>query len=80
MDFGLYYTDSRGFPGGTRVKNPPANVGDTRDEDSTPGLRRSPAGSTAGSVTHSNILAWRIPWTEEPGGLPSIGSQRVRQD
>ena len=31
-------------------------------------------------VTHSSILAWRIPWTEEPGGLPSMGSQRVRHD
>ena len=31
-------------------------------------------------ATHSNILAWRIPWTEELGGLQSIGSQRVRQD
>ena len=31
-------------------------------------------------ATHSNILAWRIPWTEEPGGLQSIGSQRVRHD
>ena len=30
--------------------------------------------------THSSILAWRIPWTEEPGGLQSIGSQRVRQN
>ena len=30
-----------------------------------------------GMATHSNILAWRIPWTEEPGGLQSIGSQRV---
>ena len=29
---------------------------------------------------HSSILAWRIPWTEEPGGLQSIGSQRVRED
>ena len=28
-------------------------------------------------ATHSNILAWRVPWTEEPGGLQSIGSQRV---
>ena len=28
-------------------------------------------------ANHSNILAWRIPWTEEPGGLQSIGSQRV---
>jgi len=31
-------------------------------------------------ATHSSILAWRIPWTEEPGVLPSIGSQRVRHD
>ena len=30
--------------------------------------------------THSSILAWRTPWTEEPGGLPSVGSQRVRHD
>ena len=31
-------------------------------------------------ATHSNILAWRIPWTEEPGGLQSMGLQRVRHD
>ena len=31
-----------------------------------------------GMATHSSILAWRIPWTEEPGGLQSVGSQRVR--
>ena len=33
-----------------------------------------------GMATHSSILAWRIRWTEEPGGLQSMGSQRVRQD
>ena len=33
-----------------------------------------------GMATHSSILAWRIPWTEEPGGLQSKGSQRVRYD
>ena len=32
-----------------------------------------------GMATHSSILAWRIPWTEEPGGLQSVGLQRVRQ-
>ena len=32
-----------------------------------------------GMATHFRILAWRIPWTEEPGGLQSMGSQRVRQ-
>ena len=31
-------------------------------------------------ATHSSILAWRIPWTEEPGGMHSVGSQRVRYD
>ena len=33
-----------------------------------------------GMVTHSGILAWKIPWTEEPSGLQGVGSQRVRQD
>ena len=33
-----------------------------------------------GIATHSTILAWRIPWTEEPGGLQSMGSQRVGHD
>ena len=31
-------------------------------------------------ATHSSILAWKIPWTEEPGGLQSMGSQRARHD
>ena len=33
-----------------------------------------------GMATHSSILAWKIPWTEEPGGLQSLGSQRARYD
>ena len=33
-----------------------------------------------GMATHSSILVWRIPWTEEPGGLQSMGSQRVEHD
>ena len=33
-----------------------------------------------GMATHSSILAWEIPWTEEPGGLQFMGSQRVRHD
>ena len=33
-----------------------------------------------GMATHSSILAWRIPWTEEPGGLQSMGLERVRHD
>ena len=56
------------------VKNLPANAGDIRDLSSIPGLGRSPGG---GNGTHSSILAWRIPRTEESGGLQSTGSQRV---
>ena len=33
-----------------------------------------------GTVTHASVLAWRIPWTEEPGGLQSMGSQRAGHD
>ena len=33
-----------------------------------------------GTATHSGIPAWRIPWTEEPGGLQSMGSQRIRHE
>ena len=33
-----------------------------------------------GMATHSSILTWRIPWSEEPGGLQSMGSQRVKHD
>ena len=31
-------------------------------------------------ATHSNVLTWKVPWTERPGGLQSMGSQRVRHD
>ena len=40
------------------------------------GIREDPL--EEGMATHSSILAWEIPWTEEPGGLESTGSQRVR--
>ena len=69
---------SQGFPGDTVVKNLPANAGDTRDSGLIPGLGRSPGGE--GMTTHSSILAWESPRTEEPGGLQSMGSQRVRHD
>ena len=59
------------------VKNPPANAGDVRDVGSIPGLGRS---LEEGMATHSNSLAWRIPWTEESGGLQSLGTQRVGHD
>ena len=36
--------------------------------------------NNTGMATHSSVLAWRIPWTEGPGGLQSVGSQRVRHE
>ena len=59
------------------VKNSPARAGDTRDAGLIPGSGRPPG---KGSAVHSSILAWEAPWTEEPGGLPSTGWQRARQD
>ena len=56
------------------AKNRPANAADT---GSIPGLGRSPGG---GHGNHSGILARRMPWTEESGGLQSIWLQRVRHD
>ena len=53
------------------VKNPSANAGDERDTSSIPESGRSPE---EGVTTHSSILAWEMPWTEEPGGLQSMGS------
>ena len=59
------------------VKNPPTNAGYVRDMGWTLGWE-DPLGKEM--ATHSSILAWGIPWMEEPGGLPSIGSQRVGHD
>ena len=60
------------------VKNSPANAKDVGDVGSIPGSGRFPL--KEGMATHSSILAWRIPWTEEPDRLQSIVSQRVRHD
>ena len=65
---------SLGFPGGSEVKASASNVG---DPGSIPG-REDPLEKEM--VTHSSILAWRIPWTEEPSGLQSMGSKRVGHD
>ena len=59
------------------VKNSTANAGDVRDVGSIPESGRSPE---KGIATHSSILAWKIPWTEEPGRVQPTGSQRVRHD
>ena len=59
------------------VKNPPAmqeSAYNTGGLGSVPGLGRSPGG---GNSTHSSILAWEIPWTEDSGGLQSMESQEL---
>ena len=58
------------------VKNPPTNAEDTRDSALIPRLGRSPG---EGSGHNSSIPAWKILWTEEPGGLQSMGSQSCTQ-
>ena len=57
------------------VKNLPASAGDIRMQVLSLG-REDPL--EEGMATHSSILAWKIPWTEKPGGLQSMGSQRVQ--
>ena len=59
------------------IKNPLANAGDVKDVSLSLGWEDP---LEEGRATHSNILAWRIPWTEEPGRLQSIGSQTVGHD
>ena len=63
-----------GFPGGPDGKESACSAGDL---GLILGLGRTPGKGTA---THSSILAWRIRWTEEPGGLQSMGSQRAGHD
>ena len=59
------------------AKNLPANEGDIRDVGSNLGLGRS---LEEGMATHSSMLAWRIPWSEEPGWLPYIPQGCTEQD
>ena len=59
------------------IKNPPANAEDVIDLSSIP-VRENPLEKDM--ATYSSIFAWRILWTEKPGRLQSIGSQRVGPD
>ena len=62
-----------GFPGGPVIKNLPVmQETEVRSVDREDSLEECMA-------THSSILAWRIPWTEGPGRLQSMGSQRIRR-
>ena len=65
-----HITNNLGFPGGLDGKESSCNAGDL---SSVPGLGIS---LDKGMATHSRILAWEIPWTEESGGLQSMGLQK----
>ena len=69
--------NDKGFPDGSADKESACSAGDAREEGSVPG-RENPLEEEM--VTHSHILAWEMPWTEEPGGLQSTESQRIRHD
>ena len=71
-NFALDQQGSNSFPGGSVSKESACHAG---DPGSIPGLGRS--SGERKEYTHSSILAWRIQWTEEPGGLQSIGSQEL---
>ena len=71
----VFMQKRRGFLGGAVVENPPATAGDM---SWIPGLGREPLEEEM--ATHSNILAWKIPWTEEPSRLQPMGSQRAEHD
>ena len=66
-----------GFPCGSVIKKPPAMQEAQEIQIRSLG-QEDPL--EEGMTTHFSILAWRIPWTEEPGGLQSMGSQRVGHD
>ena len=66
-----HYADFQGFPGGSDGKESACNAG---DPDLLSGLGRSPG--EGNSYPLSSILAWRIPWTEEPGRLQFMRSQK----
>ena len=69
---GSYFRTSQGFPGGTVVKNLPANAGEV---GLIPGLGRAPG--EKGMDPHSSILAWKIPQTKEPGRLQSMSHKEL---
>ena len=66
-----------GLPQWLSGKEIVCNAGDAEDVDLVPGLGRSPEKKMA---IHSSILAWEIPWIEKPGGLQSVGWQKMPHD
>ena len=87
--FHLYFgviKKGMGFSGSDSEREPITSAGHIRDTGLIPGLGRSPGGGHGNPlvailpILHSSILAWRIPWTQKPGRLQSIGLQRVRHN
>ena len=74
---GTFPDTSQKMPDGSAGKESTCNAGDIGDMGSIPGSGKSPR---EGNATHSSILAWRVSWREEPGGLQCMGSQRVGHD
>ena len=72
-----YLSIYAGFLGDSVVKNPPVNAGDAGNVGSIPGLGNLLEEEMA---THSTILTWEIPWTEDPGRLEPMWLQRVRHN
>ena len=66
------------IPGGASGKEPACQVHETYETHVQPLGQKDP--SEEDMITHSSILAWRIPWLEEPGRLQFMGSKRVRHD
>ena len=66
----LLLSSLKGFPGGSAGKESARNAGELDWKDPL----------EKGNTTHSSILAWKIPWTEKPGRLQAMGSQRVGHD
>ena len=66
-----------GFPGGSVVKNLPAMQELQETQVRSLGREDPPE---KGMATHSSILVWRVPWTEEPGGIQSMELQRAGHD
>ena len=73
----ISYRNCQDFPGGSVVKNL-STIQELQESQIQSLGQEDPLEEDI--ATHSSILAWRIPWTEDPGGLQSIGSQRVGHD
>ena len=76
--FYLLQSPMEGFPGGPSGKEPTCQCRSQKRHGFNPWVGKIPL--EGGMATHSSLLAWRIRWTEEPGGLQCIELQRVRHD